>query len=177
MSHGRLPSITTLAALAFLAGCGDSPGGPSSSLSDQELVGLMVAASAGSQNIGTAPCPSGGDATSAGTSESSTSGDIMTFSFDVTVAYHSCGYPLEQRTITLDGQTSINGLIRVQHPASGPSSLLGAEYHYQGTLRWRGEDVDVTCAVQIASTFEPQANRYTVVGRVCGRDVSQSIQL
>lgn len=176
MSHRYLSRITAFASLAFLAGCGDSPNGPSSSLSDQELVTLMVAASAGSQSPGTAPCPMGGEVTSAGTSESSSSGDITTLSFAVTVAYDGCGHQLEQRTITLDGQTSLNGQIRVQHTSSG-SSLLDAEYQYEGTLRWQGEDVDLTCGIEIAVTFVPATSRYSIEGHVCGREVSESIQM
>lgn len=177
MSQRSLRRITAFASLAFLAGCGDSPNDPGSSLSDQELVTLMVAASAGSQSPGTAPCPMGGAVTSAGTSESSSSGDITTLTFAVTVAYDGCGHQLEQRTITLDGQTSLNGLIRVQHSSSGPSSLLDAEYQYEGTLRWQGEDVDITCGIEIAVTFEPATSRYSVEGHVCGREVSQSVQM
>ena len=46
MSHRPFTRFAALASLAFLAGCGDSPGGPSSSLSDQELVALMMGISA-----------------------------------------------------------------------------------------------------------------------------------
>ena len=177
MSQRTFTRRLALTALAFLAGCSDSPGGPSSALSDQELVTLMVTASAGAQGPGTAPCPLGGDVTSVGSSESSSSGDITTLTFDVSVEYDSCGHQLEDRTITLDGQTSLTGLIRVQHPASGPASLLEAEYQYQGTLHWQGEDVDITCGLEITVSFEPGPNRYSVVGQVCGRDVSQTVQL
>jgi hypothetical protein len=177
MSQRNFLRIPALAGLVFLAACGDSPGDPGSGLSDQELVTLMMTASASAQGPGTAPCPLGGEVTSVGSSESSSSGDITTLTFDVAVAYDDCGHQLEDRIITLDGQTSITGLIRVQHPASGPASLLEAEYQYEGTLRWQGEDVDITCGIDIAISFEPGPNRYTVDGRVCGRDISQTVDL
>ncbi len=178
MTCRMVSRLHALTALAVLAACGgDSPGEPSDDLSDAELLTLALAPTASAGSPGTAPCPAGGNVIGTGSSNSSTSGDITTWTFDVTVAYVSCAQAIGQRTVTLDGDARQTGEIRIRVPPGGPSELLEAGYELTGTLRWRGDGVDLTCELDVTTTFQPAAGRYTVVGQVCGRDVSQTITL
>jgi hypothetical protein len=177
MTHRMTARFHAVATLALLAACGDSPGGPSDDLSDEELLTLALTPSAGSGSSGTAPCPAGGNVIGTGSSNSSTNGEITTLTFDLSVDYVSCAQAIGQRTITLDGDVSRTGLIRFRVPASGPTELLEAGWELTGTLRDRGDGFDLTCALDVTTSYQPSAGRYNVVGEVCGRNVSQTITL
>jgi hypothetical protein len=176
MTHRTIARLHAVAALALFAACGGSPSGPSD-LSDAELLTLALTPAASSGSTGTVPCPAGGSVTGTGSSNSSTSGDITTLNFDVSVEYASCAQTLGQRTITVDGDARQAGLFRVRTPPSGPSELLEAGFEWTGTLRYRGDGFDVTCDLDVTTTFVASSGRYSVVGEVCGRDVSQTITL
>jgi hypothetical protein len=165
-----------VAALALLAACGDSPSDPSDP-SDAELLTLALSPAATSGSQGTAPCPAGGNVIGTGSSNSSTDGEITTLTFDLSVEYVSCAQTFGQRTVTLDVDARRVGLIRVRVPPGGPTELLEAGYAVTGTLRYRGDGFDLTCELDVTTTFQPAAKRYSVVGEVCGRDVSQTITL
>ena len=177
MTYGMVGRLYATAALVLLAACGDSPGEPNGDLSDDEVLTLALAPTANSGSPGTAPCPSGGNVIGTGSSNSSTNGEITTLNFDVTVEYLSCARSLGQRTITLDGSASQTGLLRVRDQPGSARELLEAEFELTGTLRYRGEGFDFTCALDVVTTFQPVARRYSVVGQVCGRDVSKTITL
>jgi hypothetical protein len=93
------------------------------------------------------------------------------------VDYVSCAQAIGQRTITLDGDVSRTGLIRFRVPASGPTELLEAGWELVGTLRYRGGGFDLTCALDVTTSYDPSAGRYSVAGEVCGRNISQTITL
>ena len=176
MSYRTIARFHAAAALTLLAACGDSPSDPSD-LSDTELLTLALTPSAGSGSSGTAPCPAGGNVVGTGSSNSSTNGEITTLTFDLSVEYVACAQAIGQRTVTLDGDVSRTGLIRFRVPPSGPTELLEAGWELVGTLRYRGDGFDLTCELDVTTTFQPAAGRYSVVGEVCGRDVSQTIPL
>ena len=176
MKHRTIAPFHATVALALLAACGDSPSGPSD-LSDAELLTLALTPATSSGGTGTAPCPAGGSVTGTGSSNSSTNGDITTFNFDVNVDYDSCAQTIGQRTITVDGDARQVGLFRIRVPQSGPSELLEAGFEWTGTLRYRGDGFDLTCELDVTTTFVASSGRYSVVGEVCGRDVSQTITL
>lgn len=176
MPYRTLARLHAVAALALLAACGDSPSDPSD-LSDTELLTLALTPSAGSGSSGTAPCPAGGNVVGTGSSNSSTNGEITTLIFDLSVQYVSCAQAIGQRTVTLDGDVSRTGLIRFRVPPSGPTELLEAGWELVGTLRYRGDGFDLTCALDVTTSYQPSAGHYSVLGEVCGRDVSQTIAL
>jgi hypothetical protein len=165
-----------VAALALLAACGDSPSDPSD-LSDTELLTLALTPTATSGSPGTAPCPAGGNVIGTGSSNSSTNGEITTLTFDMSVAYVSCARAIGQRTVTVDGDANQTGLIRVRVPPSGPTELLEAGWELTGILRYQGDGFDLTCELDVTTTYQPAAGRYSVVGEVCGRSISQTIAL
>jgi hypothetical protein len=176
MSYRSIARFHAVAALVLLVACGDSPSDPSD-LSDTELLTLALTPSANSGSSGTAPCPAGGNVIGTGSSNSSTNGEITMLTFDLNVDYVSCAQAIGQRTITLDGDVSRTGLIRFRVPASGPTELLEAGWELTGTLRYRGDGFDLTCDLDVTTSYQPSAGRYSVVGEVCGRNISQTITL
>jgi len=66
--------------------------------------------------------------------------------------------------------------IALFHP-SGPTELLEAGWELVGTLRYRADGFDLTCDVDVTTSYQPSAGQYCVAGEVGGRNVSQTITL
>lgn len=163
------------AALVVLAACGDSPAGPRSEVSDMDLLGVVLASSAGANATGTTSCPAGGQMIRGGTMEAFVQGDVATLKFDTSTEFRSCRHVFEERSITVDGESRMTGQIRTRIQPNGQRDILDAAYRQVGTHRWSGDGIDRTCDVDLTTTYDPAARRYSVVGRICGRDVRMTI--
>ena len=206
MTHATLSrltrSLTLLAAASFLTGCegtvdpkaGDdlSPEGAeaiASFLADVDAmtvgVNALAASSGGRTFTWSRACPAGGSVSVAGGSESTLDEDtrVVSTRWSTTQTHAACAI------IHTRGDQSLTAVVNGSVTSTGTSSYQLPEKRGDGRalLTWAGKragsttttvgDRSNTCVVDVTETYDPATRTFTVVGSVCGRDVSGTRKL
>jgi hypothetical protein len=114
------------------------------------------------------PCPKGGTVALAGTT--SGTGDAATHSLNVeTVATRTdaaCAFQTKHGVVTINGNPNIayDGKLNI---VNGALSGLQTQTH-KGSFTWARAGLSETCAVDLASSFDPATHTVAVKGTFCG---------
>jgi len=117
------------------------------------------------------PCPKGGTVALAGTT--SGTGDAATHSLNVeTIATRtdaSCAFQTKHGVVTITGNPNIqyDGKLNI---VNGAFSGLQTQTH-KGSFTWARGEFSETCAVDLASSWDPATHTVKVAGTFCGVNV------
>ena len=186
-----------------LAGCQDTAGPTGDRLSRAEALHLMtqvmassegaattsmqMGASAGAENAGPPvsftqthesmhPCPAGGQLAVAFEVNGSYDEDTQSFQADLAGSHtHAeCALPQNGRTLTLNGQPSVNFAISIGAVNGVPSQPF--TFSLDGALQWASSDGrSGVCPLDVDAVTDFAAQQRTVQGAVCGHTFDQTL--